>query len=59
MENNGPNPSELKASKVPIFSKSISSQSVKGGLITKFPFSTYLAGLVYSSITSTGEKGAL
>ena len=53
------NPSELKASKVPIFSKSISSQSVKGGLITKFPFSTYLAGLVYSSITSTGEKGAL
>ena len=52
-------PSELKDSNVPTLSNSTNSQSVRGGLTIKFPFSTYLAGLVYSSITSIGENGAL
>ena len=53
------NPSELKDSNVPTLSKSTNSQSVKGSLTINSLFSIYLAGLVYSSITSIGEKGAL
>ena len=53
------NPSELKDSKVPTLSNSTNSQSVKASLVIILPFSIYRAGLVYSSITSMGEKGAL
>ena len=50
---------ELKDSRVPILSNSTNSESVRASLVIILPFSTYLAGLVYSSITSIGENGAL
>ena len=53
------NPSVLNDSSVPAFSKSINSASLSAGLVILCPFSINLAGLVYSSITSIGEKGAL
>ena len=52
-------PSVLNDSKVPTSLKVCAVTSLKAGLVTTSPFCTKRAGLVYSSITSIGEKGAL
>ena len=51
-------PSEFQLSSVPIDSKSTNSVSESASFVTKDEFCTYLAGLIYSSITSIGENTA-
>ena len=57
--NNERRPSVLNASNIPTSSISNSSISDSAGFISTSEFIIILAGRVYSSITSMGEKGAL